>query len=279
MRKVAIVTDSTADLPQSLLEQYSITSVPLSIVFGDETIVDGSISQQEFFDRMNAAEELPSTSQPSVGAFVDAYSRALETASEVVSIHISSKLSGTMESARRAAEEFAGRVHVVDSMNLSWGLGFQPLEAARAAAEGLDRFSVIEHVESVRDRVQMIVHFDALDNLVKGGRISGLAGVIGGALSIKLSITIKDGAFVPVRPYRNAKSALKHGLSWVETRMGGATRGAFCVMHALSEDRAIWLEEQLRERFDVTEMHVVETGAVIATHTGTGWAVAFVPEG
>jgi DegV family protein with EDD domain len=122
------------------------------------------------------------------------------------------------------------------------------------------------------------VHFDGLDNLVKGGRISGLAGVIGGALNIKLSITVKDGAFVPVRPYRSAKAALKHGLDWVEGRMGTASRGAFCVIHALSEDRALWIKEQLIERFDVTEMFVMETGAVIATHTGTGWGIAFVPE-
>ncbi len=278
MRNVAVITDSTADLSPDLCAKHDITVVPLSIVFGQETIVDGTISQAEFFRRMNAAPELPTTSQPAVGTFVEAYRRALETASEVVSVHISSKLSGTIESATRAAEEFAGRVHVVDSKNLSWALGFQALEAGRAAAEGLDRASVIERVESVRDRVQMIVHFDGLDNLVKGGRISGLAGVIGGALNIRLSITVKDGAFVPVRPYRSAKAALKHGLDWVEGRMGNASRGAFCVIHALSEDRALWIKDQLVERFDVTEMFVMETGAVIGTHTGTGWGIAFVPE-
>lgn len=278
MRNVAIVTDSTADLSPELREANGITVVPLSIVFGQETIVDGTISQEEFFRRMNASPDLPTTSQPPVGAFVDAYAKALETAAEVVSVHISSKLSGTLESARRAAEEFSGKVHVIDSKNLSWALGFQALEGARAAAAGLDRQAVVERVESVRDRVQMLVHFDAIDNLVKGGRISGLAGVIGGALSIKLSITVKDGAFVPVRPYRSAKAALKNGLEWVEGRMGTATRGAFCVMHALSEDRALWLKDQLLERFDVSEIFVMETGAVIATHTGTGWGIAFVPE-
>lgn len=278
MRNVAIVTDSTADLSRELCEENGITVVPLSIVFGQETIVDGTISQDEFFRRMNSSPELPTTSQPAVGAFVDAYAKALETAAEVVSVHISSKLSGTLESARRAAEEFSGKVHVIDSMNLSWALGFQALEGARVAAAGLDRQAVVERVEAVRDCVQMLVHFDAVDNLVKGGRISGLAGVIGGALSIKLSITVKDGAFVPVRPYRSAKAALKHGLDWVEGRMGNATRGAFCVMHALSEDRALWLKDQLLERFDVSEIFVMETGAVIATHTGTGWGIAFVPE-
>lgn len=278
MPSVAVVTDSTADLSKELCEQHQITVVPLSIVFGQETLVDGTMSQADFFRRMNEAPELPTTSQPAVGAFVEAYGRALETASEVVSVHISSKLSGTLESARRAAEEFSGRVHVIDSMNLSWALGFQALEGARAAAAGLDRQAVVERVESVRDRVQMIVHFDSLDNLVKGGRISGLAGVIGGALNINLSITVKDGAFVPVRPYRSAKAALKHGLQWVEGRMGTASRGAFCVIHALSEDRALWLRDQLFDRFDVSEMFVMETGAVISTHTGVGWGIAFVPE-
>jgi len=278
MGTIAVVTDSTADLPRDLCEQYGITVVPLHIAFGDELIVDGTISQQEFFDRMNAASQLPTTSQPPVGAFVDVYRHALETASEVISVHISSKLSGTLESARRAAEEFAGKVHVVDSLNLSWALGFQALEGARAAAAGLELRDVIARIEGVRDRVQMIVSLDSIDNLVKGGRISALAGAIGGALNVRLSITVKDGAFVPVRPYRTAKAALKHGLDWVEGRLGPTKRGAFCVIHALSEDRALWLKDQILERFDASEVFVAETGVVIATHTGTGWGIAFVPE-
>ncbi len=279
MGKIAVVTDSTADLTTELIEQYGITVVPLTLVIGEETMLDGTLTQEEFFERMNAAPELPTTSQPPVGAFIEVYQKALETASEVVSVHISSKLSGTISSARKAAEEFAGRVHVVDSLQLSWGLGFQALEAGRAAMSEIDASAVVKRVESVRDRVEMIVHVDTVDNLVKGGRISSFAGRVSGMLNVKLSFTVnEEGSFALVRPFRNAQSALKHGLDWVGEHMGDTKRGAFCVAHAMSEDRAEWLRERIEERFDVTEMFVAQTGTVLSTHTGTGWAIAFVPE-
>lgn len=278
MQSVAIITDSTADLPVPLCTEHGITVVPLELMIGGEAMHDGTLTQAEFFARMNAADQLPTTSQPPVGTFVEAYRRALQDASHVVSVHISEKLSGTLSSARQAAEEFEGRVTVVDSMNLSWGLGFQVLEAARAAASGLDVHSIVERVESVRDRVQMIVHVDALDNLVKGGRISSFAGKLGGILSVKLSFTVRNGEFVLVRPFRNTKAAMRHGLDWVAENMGKAKESAFAVGHAMAEERAEWLRQSITERFTVSEMHMYEAGTVIATHTGTGWAIAFVPE-
>lgn len=240
---------------------------------------DGTLTQQEFFDRMNASERLPTTSQPAVGAFVEAYEAALSTASHVVSVHISSKLSGTMAAALQAAERFAGRVRVVDSLNLSWGLGLQVLEAAKAASAGADVDAIVERVERARDRVRLVVGLDSLDNLVKGGRIPKIAGAVGGVLNVKVLIACRaDGTLGLVRPVRGVRSALEHTVKWVEEQMGGATRGAFCVMHALSEERAKWVSEQIGERFEAIESYFVETGTVIAAHTGTGWGVAFLPE-
>src|SRR5450759_4455539 len=162
---VAIVTDSTSDMPADLATTESITMVPLTVTVGGETFRDGELSQAEFFDRMNAASALPTTSQPSVGAFAEAYSRLLEDASEVVSIHISSALSGTFEAACQAAASFPGRVHPFDSKNLSWGLGWQVLEAARAAADGATSADVLAVAERARERVRMIVGVDTLPNL------------------------------------------------------------------------------------------------------------------
>ena len=130
-RAFAIVTDSTADIPVELASESGITVVPLSVTFGEETLVDGTLSQEQFFERMATEPKLPTTSQPSPGAFVEAYERALESYSSVVSIHISDKLSGTIESARQAATQFPGKVHVFDSRNLSWGLALQVMEAVR----------------------------------------------------------------------------------------------------------------------------------------------------
>jgi len=275
---VAIVTDSTSDLSSEICDAHNVTMVPLILTIDGESMPDRTIGMPEFFDRMNAAAELPTTSQPSIGAFTDAYRHLLHTASDVVSIHISSKLSGTMASARAAAEEFAGRVHVVDSLNLSWGLGFQVLEGARAAAAGLTAEQVVGRVERVRDRAQLIIGVDSLENLVKGGRLPRAVGAVGGMLNVKITIAVKDGALSMVRPVRGSRAAMEFGLKWVEERMGGIKRGAFCAMHAMAEGSAEWLRDEIQKRFEPTELYVAETGTVIAAHTGSGWGVAFVPE-
>jgi DegV family protein with EDD domain len=278
-RSVTVVTDSTSDLPVSLAEEHGIVVVPLNVMFGSEVFHDGQLTQAEFFAKMNASSGLPTTSQPSVGVFAEYYAKALETASEVVAIHISEKLSGTIETARQAAEQFAGKVHVFDSRNLSGGLGLQVVEAARAAMAGASRDEVLRVAESARDRVRMIVGVDKLDNLAKGGRIGAVSAFVGGLLNLKVTFTVdKDGAFQPVARTRGTAAALQHTVDWARVQMGDRARGAVCVMHALSEDKAIWLKEHLEAAFEVVEMRVVEVGVVIATHTGTGWGVAVLPQ-
>jgi len=278
-RQFAVVTDSTADIAPELAAEHSITIVPLSVSIAGEEFRDGALSQQQFFDRMNAAPQLPTTSQPSIGAFVEAYGRALETAEHVISVHISANLSGTIESARAAAEQFAGRVHVFDSKNLSWGLAWQVIEASAAAAEGLDPAAALERIARVRDQVKMIVGLDSLDNLAKGGRIGRVGAFLGGMLNFKVTLTVdENGSFVPLGRSRGDKAAFAYTLDWVAEKMGTATRGRFAVGHALSRDRAEACAAALRERFDVSELVIYEAGSVIATHTGTGWSVALVPE-
>lgn len=278
MQEIAVITDSTSDLPKSLSEEHGITVVPLTLTIGGTSYTDGDMSQAEFFRRMGEEKDLPTTSQPSPGAFVEVYQRALESARNVVSVHISSDLSGTIESATQAAREFPGRVHVFDSRNLSMALGLQAMEAARAARRGLAVDEVLAHLENVRDRVQLLVGVDKLDNLARGGRIGRVGALIGGMLNLRVLFTVRDGAFDPVGRIRGAQAALDRTLDWVGERMGGATDGAFVVLHALSRERAEWVRDQLESRYGATEMHIVETGTVISTHTGTGWGVAFIPE-
>lgn len=277
MPSVGIVTDSTADLAAELCRTYGIEVVPLSVTIGDDTMPDGTLTQAEFFRRMDASPVLPTTSQPPVGAFREAYERMLATAEQVVSIHISSHLSGTFASALEAAKAFGGRVHVVDSRNLSWGLGWQVLRAARDAAGGNGVTEIIAAVEDVRDRAELIVGIDRLDNLAKGGRIGKVTAFLGGMLNMRVLFCVRDGAFLPITRVRGAQAALTQAVEWIAEQMGGRSRGAFCVMHAMAQDKADWLREAIEARFDVAEMHVAETGTVIATHTGTGFGVAFVP--
>ena len=277
-RAFALITDSTADIAPHLAEANGISVVPLSVTIGDETMPDGTLTQAEFFARMDASPALPTTSMPPVGVFIEAYERALEVADSVLSVHVSSKLSGTVEAARAAAAGFAGRVHVFDSRNLSWGLGLQVMEAAQGAREGLSVAATLERLELARERVRLIVGLDSLKNLEKGGRIGRVSSFLGSLLHLKVTFTVgPDGAFVPLGRDRGEKAALAHTLDWVAEQMGAATRGRFAVGHAMSEARAQWLRAEIERRFEAVEMVVYEAGTVISTHTGSGWGVALLP--
>jgi len=278
MREVGIVTDSTTDIPKETAQAYDIAIVPLMVNFEDETFQDGFLSQEAFFARMNAAPNLPTTSQPSVGTFVEMYERQLESARTVISVHISSALSGTIESAREAARQFGERVHIFDTLNLSMGEGLQVIEAARSAASGAGAQEVLRVLEDARRRVKMIVGLDKVDNLAKGGRIGKVSALLGGMLNLRVLFTVNEaGSFEPVARVRGAKAAREETLAWVEKQMGNCRRARFSIMHAMSPDNAAWLEEQIRERYSADELTVVEVGPVIATHTGTGWGVALLP--
>ena len=219
------------------------------------------------------------TLPPSVGAFTEVYGRALESARSVVSVHISEKLSGTIESARAAAEEFAGKVHVFDSRNLSWGLAWQVVEAANAAREGLSATDTLERLARTRDRVKLIVGLDSLENLRKGGRIGAVSSLMGSLLNLKVTLTVDaEGAFAPLGRSRGEKAALEYTLDWIGQQLGTTSRARFAVGHALAAERGHRLVESIKERWEVTDLVIYEAGSVICAHTGTGWGVAFLPE-
>lgn len=279
-RQFGVMTDSTADIPQQLAAERGIDVVPLSVTFGTETLEDGVLTQAQFFARMNAEPKLPTTSQPSVGTFTAAYERALESFPEVISVHISNKLSGTIESARRAAQDFAGRVHIFDSRNLSWGCALQVMEAVSFAEQGLSPAEALKRLEGVRERVKLIVGLDSLDNLAKGGRIGKVSALFGAMLNLKVTFTVDaEGAFAPIARSRGEKAALEQTMAWIRQQMGIAKRGKFAVGHALSEARALKLADEIKSQWEATELVMYEAGSTICTHTGTGWGVAVLPEG
>lgn len=278
-RRFAVVTDSTADMAPQIALERGVEIVPLALTIDGETLSDGVLTQEEFFRRMRSAPDLPTTSQPSAGAFIEAYERALKTADSVVSVHISSKLSGTVEAARTAAEQFAGKVHVFDSRNLSWGLAWQVVDAANAAREGLSAPEALRRLERTREQTKLLVGLDSLENLRRGGRIGAVSSLLGSILNLKITLAVdEDGAFAPLGRSRGEKAALEYTLDWVSKQMGGARRGRFAVGHALSEERAHRIAESIRQRWDVSELVIYEAGSVVATHTGTVWGVAVWPE-
>jgi len=278
MRQVGIVTDSTSDITPDVAGELDIRVVPLTVAIGDEMFTDGDLTQAEFFRRMDAAPKLPTTSQPSVGTFVEAYRAGLERFERIVSVHISAALSGTIDSAHEAARQFGDRVTVFDTRNLSWGEALQVVEAARTAAEGGGVPEVLAVLEHARARVRMVVGLDKLDNLAKGGRIGKVAALLGGLLHTRVMITVNEtGTFEVAGKPRGATAALEATMDWVTGQMGSGRRGKFAIMHALSPEKAGWLEARVREAFDVVELRVIEAGAVITAHTGTGWGVAVLP--
>ncbi|MCG2807060.1 MAG: DegV family protein [Coriobacteriia bacterium] len=277
-RQFAVVTDSTADIATEMVQDLGVTVVPLAVTIDGETLDDGVLTQAQFFERMRSAPDLPTTSQPSVGVLVEAYEQALKTADSVISLHISSKLSGTVEAARIAAEQFAGKVSVFDSRNLSWGLAWQVVDAVAAAGEGLGVPEALERLERAREQVKLLVGVDSLENLRRGGRIGAVSSLLGSMLNLKVTLTVdENGAFAPLGRSRGEKAALEYTMDWIATQMGTATSGRFAVGHALSEERAHRIAASIRERWDATEMVIYEAGSVVAAHTGTVWGVAVWP--
>ena len=151
-------------------------------------------------------------------------------------------------------------------------------DAVAAAREGLSPQAAIERLERLRDRVKMIVGFDSLDNLAKGGRIGKVSAFLGSMLNVKVTMTVDpEGAFQPLARNRGEKAALEHTVDWVASQMGNARKGKFYVLHALSAERAGRLRDDIAKRFEGSEIIICEVGSVIAAHTGTAWGVALLP--
>lgn len=276
----AVVTDSTADIAPEIARQRGIHVVPITVNIGDEVFVDRVLSPEELFERMRSTPNAPTTSQPSVGALAAAYGGALETADSVIAVHISSRLSGTIDAARIAAEQFEDRVHVFDSRNVSWGLAWQVIDAAAAADEGLGVSDALDRIARTRDKVKIIVSLDSLENLRRSGRIGAVSSFVGSMLKLKVTIVVDaDGALAPIRGNRGDRAALRFMLEWISEQMGTERAGRFAVGHALSAEKAQRLAEGIRERWGVTELVMFEAGSAITTHAGAIWGVAFWPGG
>lgn len=277
--RFTVVTDSACDISPGLALEHGIRVVPLPVIVGDETFDDGTLTQQQLFGRIRAAAPgAAGTSQPSPGALANAYEQALAHADELIALHISSQLSGTCDLARTVAERFGGRVHVVDTRNLSWGMGWQVMEAARASAAGMGVGDALERIDRAREETRIIVTLDSLDSLNRSGRIGAVATYLGALLNLKVSVAVnRNGAFLPVRGSRGNRSAMNAMLAWMAQAMRGAEGGSFAVGHALAADRAEALASAIRERWRVDELVMYEAGSAISVHAGTIWGVAFRP--
>jgi DegV family protein with EDD domain len=266
---VRIVTDSTADLTPEQQRAAGITVVPLNVHFGDEVFRDHvDLSSDEFFRRLKASPQLPRTSQPSVGAFEEAYRTLREGGDEIVSVHLSSKVSGTYNSALMAAQSVGdGAIEVVDSLSTSMALGFMALEGARLARSGKDRKAIVERLKALVPKGRVICVVDTLTYLERGGRIGKARALLGSLLNVKPILQLKEGEVVPLGRARGRPQALSRLVELLE-RDGKVSQLA--IMHGAAQSDAEQLRDRVASRYPGLDILLTEIGAVLGTHTGPG---------
>jgi len=273
--RIAIVTDSSVNVPAGIQQECSMHVVPLKVIFNGQTFQDGiDLAPARFYELLQAAPELPTTSQPSTGDFVEVYSRLSEEADAIVSIHLSELLSGTIKSAL-AARELVNHVpiEILDSRSVSLGLGFMVMAAARAVEEGKGLPEVVEAAQRLIPKMNIIFVVDTLKYLHMGGRIGGASAMLGSALKIKPLLHISDGEVSPLERVRSKCRAIDRMLEIMAQRLEAENRDGTlraAVVHADREDEALELQEQVRSRFRPVESYLTDLTPAVGVHVGPG---------
>lgn len=276
LSKVKIVTDSTVDFSLERLKEQGVYIVPLSIQMNGKSYLDRiEISPTEFMEKMKLSNELPKSSQPSIGTFIDLYNKLGEDGSEIISIHMTGGMSGTVQTAQLAAEMSTSKVTVVDSKFISRALYFQVSEAAKLAKEGKSVKEIVNRLSEIRQATKLFVVVDTLENLVKGGRIGKAKAFIGSLLNIKPIATLIDGELTPVSKARSHAQVVKFLVKQFTEDVKGKTIKGIGLAHADGKELALKLKEQLVNLFDSLDIQIIETTPVISTHTGPG-AIGFM---
>jgi DegV family protein with EDD domain len=263
-RHVAIVTDSVSDLDKDLAAEHDITVVPLNVHFGDEVFRDQvDITTDQFMAKMSSSDKLPTTSQPSVGAFEEAF-RATG-AKEIVCPVVSSRLSGTMQSAQIAAQNLAGeiKVEVVDSFSASLGLGFQALRAAELADAGQDASAIAQTLRNEIGRYHVVFFVETLEHLRRGGRIGKAAQMLGSLLQLRPLLRVDEGQVVPYERTRTRGKAVQALITFARDEV---VAEELAVLYNTTPDDAHKLVAQLAPITPDRDIRIVQLGPVIDTH-------------
>jgi len=280
-RRIAIVTDSTADLPPQIVEAYGIRVVPQILIMGDKTWQDGvDIDPAGFYELLQTSPHFPASSQPSVTHFERVFSELAETHDGIAAVLVSNELSGTINSATMAASNLPGAaIEIIDTRSTSMQLGFIVLAAARAADEGATLQEVAAAARALIGRAQIYFVVDTLEYLHRGGRIGAAARLFGTALNLKPVLQICDGIVHPLAKVRSKRKALERVLTLVAEQISPDDVVHMAVLHVAARQEAENLAEQLVARFQPAEMVYTECGPVIGTHAGPGTVgVAFYKE-
>ena len=273
MSNVAIVTDSTAYIPQDLVEKYSITVAPQVLIWGGDTYKDGvDISPTEFYTRLATAEIIPTTSQVAVPTFKDIFERLHAEGKEILAVLVSDLLSKSVNSADLARQMVPdAKIEIVNSRSVAMELGFHALAAARAAAEGADLLACQAVAESAQEKSGVLFVVDTLEFLHKGGRIGGASRLLGTALKLKPVLEVTGGRVEPIERVRTKKKAHDRLIEMVIERVNeleGDVRLA--TLHANAFDDAQSLLERVSKELNPVESVYSEVSPVVGTHCGPG---------
>lgn len=270
--KIKIVTDSSIQLSAEEVKQYEITVVPLTIVIDKMIYTDGvNITRTEFMEKMAVAKNLPQTSQPSIGTFLDKYDELSADGSEILSIHMSKNLSGTVNAARQAAQISKAGVTVVDSEFIDRAMAFQVLTAAKMAQEGKEMTAIIDAMQTVKEHTQLYMSVTNLTNLVKGGRLSRVSGILSTLLNVKVVLQFHDNTLEPIHKGRGMKTINNFYHELLE-QMQQSVRPIkmIGISHADAPTLANQIKEQLKVIFPDVAVLVAPTSPVVSTHSGAG---------
>lgn len=270
--KVAIVTDSVANLPVEVLNEHNIYVIPQILNWEGKSLLDQiDISTEEFYERLPLSKDLPKTSQPSPGQFTEHFRKVAEGAESIVAVFVSEYLSGTIQSAHLGAEAMGDYpIEIVDSRSASLGLGLLAVAAARHAAEGHDYKEVAAYTRALVPRLRVLFVVDTLEYLHKGGRIGGAKRLVGSVLSIKPVLHLEDGRIEPLASIRTKSKAIQHMLDVVLGEMKDKKQVHAGVIHANALEDARRIAEKVRAEANPKELLINELTPVIGANVGPG---------
>lgn len=280
MHKVHLIVDSASDCREAFLQQENTHLIPLKIIFGEEEFLDGvNISSEEFYEKLIESEHLPTTSQAAVGDFEAVFRRVTDAGDTAVVITMSSRLSGTYQSACIAAAEFSGGIRVVDSLQVALGEYILADYALRLRNEGLDHNAIADELEEKRQKICLVALLDTLEYLKRGGRISKTAAIAGGLLSIKPVVSIVDGEVAILGKARGSKNGSNMLVEQIG-KVGGVDFSMPYCLGCTGTDQTM-LNKYIADSAHLWQGHtetlpVLIVGSAIGTHAGPGAiAVAF----
>lgn len=269
---IRIITDSICDVPKEYVERYAIKVMPLTVHFGEESYKDGvDLTLEQFMTKLETAEELPTTSQVPPAEFMDVYKQELKLGNKIISVHASSQLSGTYNSAMIAKEQLGGDgIYVIDTMGVTMGAGMLVIKAARLAEEGISPEEIVKEIEASKERLRHMIIVDTLKYLHKGGRLSLSAAVVGSILNIKPILTVKGGKLELFERARGIKKAIAVVLDTIRENGWTLDGKVIGINNIVDLEHMKLLEEEIKREYNVKEIIRGEVGSVVATHGGPG---------